>query len=109
MPAELVPQYTTIEYALPRHPGPPPVFIYVVDTCLDEQELAALKEALLLSLSWLPEHALVGLVTFGTNVQVHELGYTECAKSCVFRGTRDVTADQVRALLCCGSLQWLCC
>jgi protein transport protein SEC23 len=95
LPAELVPQYTTIEYALPRHPGSPPVFIYVVDTCLDESELVAMKEELLLSLSWLPEHALVGLVTFGTHVQVHELGYSECAKSCVFRGSRDITAEQV--------------
>lgn len=103
LPAELVPQYTTIEYALPRHAGPPPVFVYVVDTCLEEEELAALKEALLLSLSWLPEHALVGLVTFGTHVQVHELGYNECAKSCVFRGTRDITADQLREYLGLGS------
>ena len=31
----------------------------------------------------------VGLVTFGTHVHVHELGFSECAKSYVFqvRGT----------------------
>lgn len=31
--------------------------------------------------------------------QVHELGYTECAKSYVFRGTKDYTAKQVQEML----------
>ena len=29
------------------------------------------------------------LITYGTMAQVHELGYTECAKSYVFRGNKD--------------------
>jgi len=29
--------------------------------------------------------AQVGLVTYGTHVHVHELGFTECAKSYVFQ------------------------
>lgn len=103
LPAELYPSYTTIEYALPRAPGTPPVFIFVVDTCLDESELIALRESLVLSLSWLPENALVGLVTFGTTVQIHEIGYMECSKAIVFRGTRDVTPEQMRELLGLGA------
>eukprot|EP00698_Gefionella_okellyi_P006378 TRINITY_DN15734_c0_g1_i1.p1 TRINITY_DN15734_c0_g1~~TRINITY_DN15734_c0_g1_i1.p1 ORF type:complete len:770 (+),score=130.16 TRINITY_DN15734_c0_g1_i1:43-2310(+) len=102
LPAELIPTYSTIEYQLPRPAGAPPVFVYLVDTCLDEAELVALREALTLSLSWLPEHALVGLVTFGTTVQVHEIGYGECSKAVVFRGTRDITPDQMRELLGLG-------
>lgn len=31
--------------------------------------------------------------------QVHELGYTECAKSYVFRGSRDYTGKQVQEML----------
>ena len=48
----------------------PPVFLYVMDLCLDEEDLEALKESLVMSLSLLPRNALVGLVTFGTTVQV---------------------------------------
>lgn len=32
-------------------------------------------------------------------MQVHELGYTECAKSYVFRGSKDYTAKQVQEML----------
>ena len=34
-----------------------------------------------------------------TQTQVHELGYTECAKSYVFRGTKDYTTKQVQEML----------
>ena len=33
-------------------------------------------------------NALLGLITFGTTVQVHELGYEHCAKSYTFSGKR---------------------
>ena len=48
----------------------PPIFLFVVDTCMDEDELAALKESLQMSLSLLPSNALIGLITFGKMVQV---------------------------------------
>ena len=35
----------------------------VVDTCVDEDELKALKESLQMSLSLLPPNALIGAVT----------------------------------------------
>lgn len=47
------------------------------------------------TLSLLPEEALVGLVTFGTNVMVHELGFAECPKSYVFRGAKEYAAVKV--------------
>jgi hypothetical protein len=68
LPAELLPKYTTIEYTLSRPAQIPPVFLYVVDTCIDEDELKALRETLVVSLSLLPPNALVGLITFGTMV-----------------------------------------
>ena len=53
----------------------PPIFLIVVDTCMDEEELGALKESLQMSLSLLPQNALVGLITFGKMVQVKVKDY----------------------------------
>jgi protein transport protein SEC23 len=99
LPAELMPSYSTIEYTLSRSSAIPPIFLYLVDTTLDEEDLKALKDSLLMSLSLLPQHALIGLITFGTTVQVHELGYTDCMKAFVFRGTKDYTSKQVQDML----------
>lgn len=71
MPAELLPKYTTIEYNINRAAQIPPIFLYVVDTCLEEEDLKALKESLIVSLSLLPPYAWVGLITFGTMVTTH--------------------------------------
>ena len=46
--------------------------------CQEEDSLASLKESLVMSLSLLPENALVGLVTFGTMARLpkkHKSGY----------------------------------
>lgn len=102
-PAELIPNFSTIEYTITRAPCLPPVFLLVVDTCMDDEELAALKDSLQMSLSLLPPNALIGLITFGKMVQVHELNGTEgCSKSYVFRGTKDFTAKQVQEMLGIG-------
>ncbi|KAK8215166.1 GTPase-activating protein S23 [Zalaria obscura] len=99
IPPELHPSSTTIEYRLPKPAPTPPIFLFVVDTCQEEDSLKALKDSIIMSLSLLPPHALVGLITYGTMAQVHELGYTECAKSYVFRGNRDYSAKQVQEML----------
>uniref|UniRef100_A0A669DZL7 Protein transport protein SEC23 n=1 Tax=Oreochromis niloticus TaxID=8128 RepID=A0A669DZL7_ORENI len=98
-PAELMPQFSTIEYIVQRGPAAPLIFLYVVDTCLEEEDLQALKESLQMSLSLLPPNALVGLITFGRMVQVHELSCEGIAKSYVFRGTKDLTAKQIQEML----------
>lgn len=99
-PAELIPQFSTIEYTIMRTTVPPPIFLYVIDTCMDTEELSSLKESLQLSLSLLPTNALIGLITFGKMVSVHELGNQNgCAKSYVFRGTKDVSAKQLQEML----------
>lgn len=69
LPAELLPKYTTIEYTLSRPAQVPPIFLFVVDTCLDEEDLKALRDAIVVSLSLLPPYALVGLITYGTMVR----------------------------------------
>ncbi|CAO3636907.1 unnamed protein product [Cunninghamella echinulata] len=99
LPPELLPRYTTIEYNLNRVAQIPPIFLFVVDTCLDEDDLKALKDALVVSLSLLPPYAWVGLITFGTMTQVHELGFADCPKSYVFRGTKEYSVKQIQDIL----------
>ncbi|KAI3822994.1 hypothetical protein L1987_10597 [Smallanthus sonchifolius] len=96
VPAELYPQYTTIEYAFPNSDThPPPVYVFVLDTCMIEEELGFARSALQQALEFLPENALVGFVSFGTQVQVHELGYADMSKVYVFRGSKEASKDQV--------------
>uniref|UniRef100_A0A8C7EZ05 Protein transport protein SEC23 n=1 Tax=Oncorhynchus kisutch TaxID=8019 RepID=A0A8C7EZ05_ONCKI len=84
---------------IPRGPPNPLIFLYVVDTCLEEEDLQALKESLQMSLSLLPPNALVGLITFGRMVQVHELSCEGIAKSYVFRGTKELSSKQIQEML----------
>ena len=63
-----------------------------------------------MSLSLLPPNALIGLITFGKMVQVHELGCEGCSKSYVFRGTKDLSAKQIQVrfeLACAVSIIFL--
>ncbi|EHB17677.1 Protein transport protein Sec23A [Heterocephalus glaber] len=82
-----------------RGPQMPLIFLYVVDTCMEDDDLQALKESMQMSLSLLPPTALVGLITFGRMVQVHELGCEGISKSYVFRGTKDLSAKQLQEML----------
>lgn len=86
LPVEVHAERTTVEYVIPENTQQPPVFLFVVDTCTIEEELQQVKDSLLQSLMLLPEDSYVGLITFGKNVHVHELGFSECPKSYVFRG-----------------------
>ncbi|KAK9703143.1 Sec23/Sec24 helical domain [Popillia japonica] len=103
-PAELMPTFSTIEYTITRAQCLPPIFLFVVDTCMDDEELGALKSSLQTSLDLMPQNALVGLITFGKMVQVHELGTEGCSKSYVFRGTKDLSAKQIQEMLGIGKL-----
>jgi protein transport protein SEC23 len=113
-------QYTTIEYTLGRQAQVPPIFLFVVDTCLHNNDLKALRDASFISLSLIPPFALVGFITYGTMVrsqqgflslffihsqffifqaQVHEIGYSECNKSYVFRGSKEYTPKLIQDML----------
>lgn len=99
LPAELLPHYTTIEYTLSKASPVGPVFLFVVDLCVEEEDLQAIKDSLVMCLSLMPPNTLVGLMTFGNMVQLYELGYSECPKSYVFRGTKDYTTQSIQELL----------
>jgi protein transport protein SEC23 len=103
-PAEIIHMYSTIEYTLPKVQCHPPIFLFVLDTCLEEDDLTAVKESLQMSLSLLPPNALVGLITFGRMVHVHELNTGEdggvgIARSYVFKGTKELTSKQIQDML----------
>lgn len=97
-PAELIPAYSTLEYELPNLAGPP-VFVFVIDTSITREELDALKDSIQQSLNLLPEDALVGFITFGKMVHVHELGFTDCPKAYVFSSRKEFKVSQVKHLL----------
>lgn len=99
LPAELYPQFTTVEYAIPGKVAGSPAFLFVVDACVPEDELNKLKESISQALMLLPPTALVGLISYGTMVQVHELSSAECPRSFVFKGTKEYDASQVASLL----------
>ena len=54
-----------------------------------------------MSLSLLPPNALIGLITFGRMIHVHELGCDGISKSYVFSGTKEIPAKQLQV---CNSL-----
>ncbi|KAL9269709.1 transport protein SEC23 C-like protein [Drosera capensis] len=101
LPPELIPQYTTVEYqmtpvvAWSTNRALPPVFLFVVDTCVIEEEIGLVKSALSQAFDLLPDDALVGVITFGSYVQVHELGFEAIPKSYVFKGSKEYSKDQV--------------
>lgn len=101
-PAELFPSYSTIEYTIMRQQNMPPIFLFVVDTCVDEEELSALKESITMSLSLMPANALVGLITFGRHVHVHVLANEVMRKQYVFPGGKDQTSKTVQEYLGVG-------
>ncbi|KAL3507197.1 hypothetical protein ACH5RR_032579 [Cinchona calisaya] len=115
-PAELYPQFTTVQFTLPRpiphqHQQNPnqqnpnfydsgnlensAFFLFVLDTCVLEEELEFAKSALKRAVGMLPDNALVGFISYGTQVQVHELGFSDMSKVYVFRGSKELTKDQV--------------
>jgi protein transport protein SEC23 len=103
LPAELIPQYGTCEYELQTIPDQgPPCFLFVIDTCSTaKEELSELADSLQQALNLLPQDSLVGLITFGTNVSVYELGSESIAKSYIFRGNREYAPGRVGELLGC--------
>lgn len=102
LPAELIPDLTTLEYRLPQAPSFPPVFLLVVDLALDDEEIQGLKDSMLMVLEMLPADAVVGLITYGSTVHVYELGFELMPKAHVFSGEKDIAADKIRAALGLG-------
>lgn len=91
--------YSTIEYTTARAAKQPPIFLFVVDLCQDDDNLNALKKTLADSLAYLPDNVLVGLITFGQLVQVHDLTNPAVRKSYVFRAGKEYTEKEIAEML----------
>ncbi len=94
-----MPPYTTIEYELQGRQSVPPVFLLVIDTTVDTKELASLKDSLQQNLTYLPDNALVGIISFGTHVEVHELSSSDISRSYVFNGKKEYATSKVADML----------
>lgn len=87
----------TIDYVQLNQPNShPPVFLFVVDSCVDEEEFTALKTSIISSLALLPPSALVGFITFNHIVYLWELNDGQNLKSFVFCGSKDYKAKQLQ-------------
>mmetsp|Transcript_15014 Transcript_15014/g.34197 ORF Transcript_15014/g.34197 Transcript_15014/m.34197 type:complete len:751 (+) Transcript_15014:63-2315(+) len=102
LPVELLPQCTTMEYILPGEPTcRGPVFLFLVDIAVIEEELDQMKDSIQQALGMLPHNAYVGIITFGAMCYVHELGLDEFPKAYAFRGGKGYTSQQVAYQLGC--------
>ena len=65
LPAELLPENGTVEYRLGEKEANPPVFIFVIDIAIDEDELNEVKESIQQIISDLPSDCRIGIITYG--------------------------------------------
>ncbi|KAI5949541.1 hypothetical protein KGF54_005418 [Candida jiufengensis] len=102
LPIAINPELSTIEYETGRESLLPPIFFYVVDVCFEGEDVevafSQLKENLIISLSLLPENALVGFVSFGKHVKVHDLTSHDNL-SYTFNGSKTYALEQVQSAL----------
>lgn len=92
-------QYPTVEYVLAGEQPMTPVFLFVVDCCIDRDELEAMKLQLSRAVEWLPPDARVGFMTFGHNVTLWELGCDDISRCYSFRGSRRYNKAELQAML----------
>lgn len=52
-----------------------------------------------MALSLIPSNALVGLITFGRMIHLHELNCEGMSRTYVFRGNKDLSPQQIQVLL----------
>lgn len=97
MPIEL--QQTTVEYITNKPVQIPPIFFFVVDITAEQENLDALKESIITSLSLLPPNALIGFMTYGNVVQLYDLSCDIIERCSVFRGDREYQFDQLVEML----------
>lgn len=93
MPLQCLEENSTIEYITSRRTQPP-IFLFVMDVCLTEDDFQALRESLLVSLNLIPEDAFVGFISFGKHVMVHELA-DDGIRAHVFNGSKEYTHEEI--------------
>ena len=95
LPAELLPEATTIEYKLNKKESKFPVFMFLIDIAIEESELSELKETIQSTLSLIPPECEIGIITYGTMCNLVELGFTDFPKMFVFKGEKKYSAQNI--------------
>lgn len=102
VPPAVDPSCTTVEYQTGRASALPPIFLFVVDTCFAGEDLAdlyrSLQQSLIQSLDLLPDDSLVGFISFGAHVQVHDMS-AEKPRLYTFNGEKNYTLETVQKIL----------
>ena len=99
LPAELFKQNNTVEYKLNTKIANPPIFIFLIDTALDEDELNQLKESIQEIISTLPQDCQIGIITYGRMCNVIELGSTDFPISYALNGEKSYKSFEIQELL----------
>ena len=99
LPAELLPENSTVEYKLNKKENNFPVFLFLIDTSIEEDELNELKESIQLTINSLPENCKVGIITFGKIVNVIEIGNGDMAISYALNGEKKYDIEEIKELL----------
>ena len=99
LPAELLIENTTVEYKLNRKESNYPIFYFLIDTAIEEDELNELKETIQLTINSLPSECQVGIITFGKMCNVIEVGSTDIPISYALNGEKNYQPDEIQELL----------
>ena len=99
LPAELFKENSTVEYKLNLKPANPPIFIFLIDTAVLEEELNQVKESIQEILSTLPQDCQIGIITYGRMVNVIELGSTDFPISYALNGEKSYKSFEIQQLL----------
>ena len=95
LPMELLQTSSTIEYKLNQKESKYPVFFFVIDTSIIENELNELKETIQSTLSMIPPECEIGVITSGTMCNLLEIGFTDFPKMFVFKGDKQYTPNDI--------------
>lgn len=99
LPIEMIRKFGTVEYIL-QNSMLQSVFLFIIDTAIDEEEYNPLFDAIHVGINDLPRNSLVGLITFGADqVRVHELDFRHCSKAYVFNGRKKYSPHEVLTML----------
>ena len=99
LPAELLPENSTVEYKLNRKESNFPIFFFLIDTSVEDDELNELKESIQLTINSLPENCRIGIITFGKIVNVIEIGNIDIPISYALNGEKKYNIEEIKNLL----------
>lgn len=99
LPAELLIENTTVEYKLNKKESNYPIFYFLIDTAIEEDELNELKETIQQTINSLPPECQIGIITYGKMCNVIEVGSTEIPISYALNGEKNYQPDEIQELL----------